>query len=187
MLLRRNFDEAMTKDFIIFDVETTGLSASGGDRIVEIAALKMREARIIGRFYSLVDPKREISSGAFRVNRIDARMLMGAPSSREVLPRFLDFVGGGNLVGHNIDFDLGFLSYELSLMGLSLNKETAFVDTLKLARRFLPHLGQHRLWVVAQALGIKVRQQHRAMADVELTCAVYCKLMQMTRQPSLDI
>ena len=166
---------------MIFDVETTGLSPYGGDRIVEIAALKIRNLVPVDKFYSLVDPEREISFGAFQVNGITPDMLIGAPKSSKVLPRFMEFVGSAGLVGHNVKFDLGFVCSELSLLGLSLPRTTVVVDTLKLSRNLLPQMGRYPLWLVAQTLGVKKNQKHRAMADVELTYRVFSKLLGMAQ------
>ena len=173
-------------EFVVFDVETTGLSPSWGDRIVEIAALKVRNSKPIERFYSFVDPQREISFGAFAVNGITGEMLKGAPTSREILPRFLEFVGDAALVGHNVRFDLSFLCYELSLLSMGLKDKTVIIDTLKMARHLLPDLGRYPLWFVAQSLGITKGQQHRAMADVELTFNVFRRLIEEMGEKNIE-
>lgn len=174
------------KEFVIFDVETTGLSPAEGDRIVEIAALKIKGLVPQEKFYSFVNPEREISFGAFQVNGITPEMLMGAPKSREILPRFFNFLGDAAIVGHNIGFDLGFLCSELSLLGKQLKEETVIVDTLKMARHLLPQLGRYPLWSVATALGIRKSQAHRAMADVELTYEVFRRLVEAKGERSLS-
>ena len=165
------------QEFIIFDVETTGLSPRWGDRIVEIAAIRIKNLKPVENFYSFVDPQKEISWGAFQVNGITEEMLIGAPTAKEILPRFLEFIGRGALIGHNIGFDLSFLCHELSLLGLRLKKETVIIDTLKIARHLLPHLSRYPLWHVAESLGIRKTQEHRAMADVTLTFDVFCRLL----------
>ena len=171
-------NELIKPAFVIFDVETTGLFPETGDRMIEIAALKVTDLQIVDKFYSLLDPQREISLGAYEVNGITPGMLQGAPEAKDVLPRFLKFLGGAHLVGHNIKFDLGFLCHELSLLDMKLHEKTMVVDTLKLARRVLPALGRYPLWLVAESLGIKIEQKHRAMADVELTLQVFQRLME---------
>lgn len=173
-------------EFVIFDVETTGLSPERGDRVVEIAALKVRNSKTLGTFHSLVDPEREISFGAFEVNGISSEMLQGAPKSGEILPDFLEFIKGAVLVGHNVSFDLGFLRKELSLSDLSLNPKTAVMDTLKMARGLMPHLGRYPLWFVAQSLGVEQGQQHRAMADVYLTYEVFFRLIALAEQKGIN-
>jgi DNA polymerase-3 subunit alpha (Gram-positive type) len=174
------------REYVIFDVETTGLFPGFGDRIVEIAALKIKDLEPVDRFSSLLDPQREISYGAFQVNQITASMLKGAPQAQEILPRFLDFVGEAALVGHNVQFDLGFLCHELALVERKLKEKTVVLDTLKMARRFIPRLPSYSLWSVAQSLGVKRNQEHRAMADVELTFAVFARLIGMARRQNIQ-
>jgi len=170
------------RELIVFDVETTGLSPVSGDRVIEIAALKVKDSKPVDKFYSLLDPQREISMGAYMVNGISQEMLSGAPLAGEVLPRFLDFVGDGCLVGHNVQFDLGFLRYELSLIRQGLSKDVLVLDTLKMSRILLPQLRSHRLWLVARELGVSCDQQHRAMADVEMTFSVLQGLLALARK-----
>lgn len=173
------------QEFVIFDVETTGLSPHGGDRIVEIAALKIKNLTPVDKFYSLIDPEREVSFGAFQVNGITSEMLMGAPKSSKVLPRFMEFIGSAGLVGHNVKFDLNFICHELSILGLSLDEKALIIDTLKLSRNLLPQIGRHPLWLVAQTLGVKKNQKHRAMADVELIYQVFSKLIELAEGKDL--
>ena len=178
-------DDLKEKEFVIFDVEATGLSPSGGDRIIEIAAIKINGLRPVEKFYSFVDPERELSFGAFQVNGITDEMLLGAPTSREVLPRFHDFLKGAAIVGHNIRFDLSFLCHELSLIEMKLEEHTVVIDTIKMARHLLPHLGRYPLWFVAHSLGIRKTQGHRAMADVELTFEVFRRLVEAKGERNL--
>jgi DNA polymerase III subunit alpha, Gram-positive type len=166
-------------EFVIFDVETTGLSPRLGDRIIEIAAVKISGLKPVAQFQSLVDPQREISFGAFLVNGISQEMLRGAPTSEEVLPMFLEFLGHSSLVGHNIGFDVSFLSHELGFFGQTIPEDIVFLDTVRLARKLLPDLGIYRLWAIAQGLGIETVQQHRAMPDVELTLKIFLKLLEI--------
>lgn len=165
------------QEFVIFDVETTGLSPAGGDRIIEIAALKVKNLKVQDKFCSFVDPQRDIPFGATQVNGITPEMVSGAPVSEEVLGNFLAFLGNGALVGHNIKFDLGFLCYEISSFGSWLKDGVVVIDTLKMARTLLPSLGRYPLWAVAKALGIEREQKHRAMDDVELTFDVFYRFM----------
>lgn len=165
------------QEFVIFDVETTGLSPVGGDRIIEIAALRVRNLEPVEEFHSLIDPQRNIPADSYRVNGISQDMLVGAPKSSEVLTKFFSFLGNAILVGHNVKFDLGFLCYELALTGKWLGDKTVIVDTLKMSRELLPHVGRYSLWFVAECLGIKKEQKHRAQSDVELTYDVFCRLV----------
>ena len=172
-------------EFVIFDVETTGLSPIDGDRIVEIAAVKVKGAQVVDRFYSLVNPQRSMPLHATQVNNITEEMLLNAPVAADILPQMIHFIGGACVAGHNVRFDLNFLCYELSLIGRRLNDQTPAVDTLKMARDLLPYLSNHKLSYLARSLGVVVDQTHRAMADVELNVAVFLRLMEMAGDKDL--
>ena len=173
-------------EFVIFDVETTGLSPIDGDRIVEIAAVKVKGALVVDKFYSLINPQRTIPSQATQVNNITEDMVAKAPVSADILPEMIHFIGGACVAGHNVRFDLNFLCYELALIGRRLNDQTPAVDTLKMARDLLPYLSNHKLAYLARSLGVVVDQTHRAMADVELTVAVFLRLMEMAGDKDLQ-
>lgn len=166
------------REFIIFDVETTGLSPSFGDRMIEVAAVKVKDSKIIGKFESLINPLRDVPPSATQVNGISGEMLKGKATADQVLPDFYHFLGDASIIGHNIKFDLDFLCYELSLLGLWLKDETAVIDTMKIARTILPHLKRFSLWFLADSLGIKKEQKHRAMEDVLLTYDTLLKLVE---------
>ncbi|MDE2223361.1 MAG: 3'-5' exonuclease [Candidatus Omnitrophica bacterium] len=173
-------------EFVIFDVETTGLSPTDGDRIIEIAAVKVKGAQVVDKFYSLVNPKRPVPAQATQVNNITDEMLAAAPLASDVLPGMIHFIGGACVAGHNVKFDLNFLCYELALIGRRLHDHTPAVDTLKMARDLLPYLSNHKLSYLARCLGVVVNQTHRAMADVEITVAVFLRLLEMAGDKDLQ-
>jgi len=173
-------------EFVIFDVETTGLSHLDGDRIIEIAAVKVKNGQVIDKFYSLINPQRLIPSQATQVNNITDEMVITAPVAAKILPQMIHFIGGACVTGHNVKFDLNFLCYELALIGRRLNDQTPAIDTLKMARDLLPYLSNHKLAYLARSLGVVVNQTHRAMADVELTVAVFLRLLQMATDKDLN-
>ena len=166
-------------EYIVFDVETTGLSVTEGDRIIELAALRFRKGAAVDRIVSLVNPGRPLAPGAQDVNGITEEMVQGAPSAAEVLPRMIEFSANACLVAHNASFDIKFLAYELALGGRKLYDATPVVDTIKMARAFLPYLSSYRLGSLANSLGVKVGLAHRAEADAEITAAVFQRLLAM--------
>jgi DNA polymerase III epsilon subunit len=169
----KNIDEI---EFTIFDTETTGLDPESGDRIVEVAGIKIKGKERIDTFQSLLKPDKPISEAAFQVNHITQDMLKDAPIIEEVMPKFLNFIQGSCLCSYNAGFDLEFLNNELKLMGKNVLEDIVVVDILKMARRFLPRLERYALWFVAERLGIQAQQLHRAFADVELTLEVFNRL-----------
>ncbi len=157
--------------WVVFDVETTGLDPRQGDKICEIAAIKLIENRKVDQFHSLVNPERPISSGAYRVNQITDEMVKDAPTITVILPQFLSFIEGSVLVAYNIGFDLGFIGRETEEKGETL--PPVLVDVLTLARKLMPQIGRFPLGHVAESLGISFPQRHRALADVEVTAKIF--------------
>jgi len=166
-------------EFTIFDTETTGLDPDSGDRIVEIAAIRFKGKERIAFFQKLVNPHREISEAAYNVNHITPKMLEEAQDMKVVMPQFLDFIKGTCLCSYNAGFDTEFLNYELSLLGQRHLNDVIIVDILKMSRRLLPGLERYALWFVAERLGSKIKQAHRALADVEMTLEVFYKLKEI--------
>lgn len=159
--------EATTREFVAFDLETTGLVAQV-DRVVEIGAVRFdASGRELGRFESLVNPERPMSPAAWAVHGISDADLAGAPSARDVLPAFLAFLGDPEttaLLAHNAAFDASFLGRELGRLGPTLPRHKV-IDTLPLARRRLPQAPDHRLDTLARLLGLDPDGSHRALPD----------------------
>ena len=168
-------------EFVIFDTETTGLEFQAGDRIVEIAAVRLKGDARLGSFYSLINSGQPISEAAFNVNKITPVMLAQAPAPDTVIPKFIDFIQGSCLMSYNVGFDLGFLNNELRILNQSQLAGINVVDILKMARRIIPGLERYPLWFVAKELGIKFEQEHRAFSDVELALKVFYKLKEIMR------
>lgn len=156
--------------FTVLDVETTGLSASSGDRICEIALLRLRGGKTLDSFESLIDPERSISPGAAAVNGLSDFHLRGQPLFAQVAERVQALLEGAVLVAHNAPFDLGFLAAEWRR--LRWPPRMGFtVDTLLLARR-LYAFRHNNLADVARALRVRIDREHRAMGDVWTTQGV---------------
>lgn len=163
-------------EFTIFDTETTGLNPKTGDRIVELAGLRFKGKDKIATFQMLVNPGRPISEAAFAVNKISQGMLENAPSIEKIIPEFLNFIQGSCLCSYNAGFDLEFISNEFELNNQKFPQDILVIDILKMARRLLPGLERYALWFVAEKLGCKRKQEHRAFSDVEITLDVFNKL-----------
>lgn len=176
------FDEAV---FTVVDVETTGLFPYSGDKICEIAALKVEPDGSTSRFESLVDPERPLSPEAFSVNGITPEMVKGQPKVDEVLPDFMDFIKGSVLVAYNAAFDLGFLECALGEEKKALG-DFQSIDALRLARRLFPGLKRYNLLNVAQTLHIYPTVEHRAMADVLTTWEVFEAELEALRQQGIE-
>ncbi len=168
-------DMAFDQEFVAFDLETTGLS-SRRDRIIEIGAVILKNGVEVDRFQTFVDPERPLERKIVDLTGITDDMLMGAPKIEEVLPKFLDFIGGRVLVAHNADFDTGFIRAECERLGYEYNYTAA--DTLPLSQNLLTHLNKFKLNIVSNALNLPDFNHHRA-GDDAMTCGlIMAKLME---------
>ena len=176
--------------FTVFDVETTGLAPGAGDRIVEIAGVRIENGKICPEktFLSLINPQRKISWEAQSVNNIQGEDLEKAPTIDIVLPQFLDFARGSILVAHNAQFDVGFLEAEKE-MCWGYNDIPECLCTLCLSRKVHPHEYGHKLENVATRLKIPLPSDplHRALPDVLLTAQVFLKLLSLADIQTLDV
>lgn len=158
--------------FIAVDTETTGLSAVD-DRMIEISAVRFCNFAPDAVFTTLIKADRKISESAARVNHITEDDLKNAPSEKDAMTAFFDFVGADArdgkvcLVAHNAPFDKGFINAAIARNGLNANFR--FEDTAPLSRQLLPDLGNYKLATVAEKLNIQQTQAHRA-ADDALVC-----------------
>ena len=126
---------------VVLDTETTGLSATLGDRIIEIGCVEILDRRISERiFHTYLNPEREVELGATRVHGLTREDLLAKPKFAEVAKEFLDFVAGAEIIIHNADFDVEFLDLELGRARLSPLKEHVgtITDTLFMARELHP-------------------------------------------------
>ena len=169
-------------EFVVLDTETTGLRP-GPNRVIEIAGIRMRGGEVIDSFQSLLNPNRRLPPFIVQFTGITQEMVAGAPGAEQIFPDFLQFIEGAILVGHNIGFDIGFLSYEAQLLGYAFPIDG--LDTIPLARRFLPGLRRFKLDVVAGHLKIPMVNRHRALGDAKVTAAIFLKLLNIARQEGI--
>lgn len=172
----------------VFDVETTGLDANKGHRIIEIAGLRI-EGDVIDEaksFVSLVNPEREIPWEAKQVNKISDDDVLLAPGIEDVLPKFLDFAKGSILVAHNATFDMSFLTKEKELCWGYIDVPECLC-TMRLSRALYPGEFGHSLDAVARRLELQIpTARHRALPDVILTAQALLKMINMAEIKNLE-
>jgi DNA polymerase-3 subunit epsilon len=166
---------------VVLDTETTGLSWERGNRVVEIGCIELLERRPTGRrFQRYLNPGRELEPGAQEVTGLTLEFLSDKPEFGHVAAEFLDFIRGAELIIHNADFDVGFLNYELSLLGSDhgrISDHASVLDTLGLARERFP--GQRNsLDALCRRMGVDNahRKLHGALLDAELLAEVYLSM-----------
>lgn len=165
-------------EYVVFDLETTGLSPWAGDEVIEIGAMKIFGNDLDERntFHTLVNPKRLIPPDASRVNGITNEMVTAAPIIQDVLPKFLEFVGDAYLIAQNARFDMSFLTKYL--VQFKLKRDMEVYDTMIFSRRAFPEEKKHNLDIICSRLGITFddKDRHRSMEDVRLTALAFLKM-----------
>jgi len=157
---------AIPENYVVFDVETMGLTA-GRDKIIEIAAIKYQHFAETDRFETLVNPMTYISPLISGINGITNDMVADSPLIGDVLPGFLAFIADLPLVAHNAPFDVGVVAKECGNTHKKPDNEV--IDTLKLARRCFPMLASHSLDNLKRNLAMEQRVAHRALSDAYAT------------------
>ncbi len=164
----------MLTDYVVLDVETTGLSKHFC-KITEIAALRVRDNRVVDKFQSLVNPECLIPEFITNLTGIDNEMVRYEKPIKQVLPGFLNFLGEDVMVGHNVGFDFGFINHnsEKHLERSLLNNRLC---TIRLSRRLLPDLASRKLASLCDYFEVSNPQAHRAMGDCVATNIIFAKM-----------
>lgn len=155
------------KNFVAFDLETTGLSEN--DEIIEIGLAKVNDGKIIEKFSTLVKPSKRLTKDIVELTGISQRMLDEAPIISDVIDKTKEFIGNDIIVGHNVSFDLSFIGKFIIL-------KNDYLDTLKLTKIFYPFSHTHSLGHIAKYLGIKTDVEHRALDDAITTAMIILKM-----------
>src|SRR5690625_4733264 len=180
-----NSVQAELKDltYVVFDVETTGLS-SVYDTIIEIAGVKIRNGEIIDQFESFANPHRKLPDKIIDITGITDDMLVNAPEVDDVLKKFHAWVDDSILVAHNATFDIGFLNQGYEKIDLP-RISSPVIDTLELARFLFPQLGNHRLNTLCKHLNVELEQHHRAIYDAKATGYLFWKMVELLKEKGI--
>jgi len=165
-------------EVVVFDLETTGLSAVGCE-IIEIGALLVCGGRIIDRFHTYVRPTRPIPQKISELTGIMDCTVKDAPPLDEALPAFFAFAGDRPLVAHNADFDCSFLKAGCARLGIE--RSICSVDTVEMARALLPGLKNHKLNTIAAHFRLTF-EHHRADEDTEVLAEIWFRLCAMLHE-----
>ncbi len=165
----------MTDTYVCIDLETTGLEPKQ-DKIIEIGAARVEGGEIVKTYETFVNPGRKLSGRIIELTGICDEQLSAAPEIDEVLPRILEFIGEDVLLGHSVLFDYSFL--KRAAVNRKLKFEKKGIDTLKIARKYLPELESRSLDFLCRHFCIP-HTAHRALADVLATVSLYRKLEEL--------
>ena len=174
----------LTDSYVALDIETTGLDPRGCE-IIELAAIRIQDSKIVESFSELVRPDSEVSGFITRLTGISNDMLADAPNICEALPRFLEFVGDNVILGHNICFDIGFICDKAARQGRHFNND--YIDTMRISRRLFPEHRTHKLDDLISRFNLKARNEHRALGDTLLTARCYEYMKRHVRRREIEL
>lgn len=164
-----------SKDYVVFDLETTGLD-NATDEITEIGAVKIKNGQISEHWTTLIKPSKPVSAENTKITGITNEMLKDAPNVKEVFPDFMKFIDGTVLVAHNANFDLSFVRKEANAEDYEvLNK---VMDTMVMSRTYVKGLANNKLNTVADHFGV-VFNHHRALSDAYATAEIFIEMMKI--------
>lgn len=170
----------------VIDLEMTGLNART-EKIIEIGAGRIRDGEVVDTYTKLLNPGRELDEKTVQITGITGEMLTGCPTFAQVKEEFLDFIGEDVLLGHNVIFDYSFLKKAvINESPKGTRFERSGIDTLKIARRFLPGDQKKQLTTLCEYYGIEYHA-HRALDDALATFRLYEVLWETYYERGPDI
>ena len=173
---------------VFLDTETTGLSYGDGHRIVEIACIETKDLIPTGNiFHKLINPKRSVPDGAFKVHGFSEAFLKDKETFDQVADEFTGFIKNKKIIIHNAPFDLGFLDGELSEIKKNKIDKQLVIDSLETARNKFPG-ASNSLDALCRKFNIDLskRNKHNALLDCELLREVYINLLDV-KEPKFNL
>jgi len=168
--------------YTVIDIETTGLDPSK-DKIIEVAAIRVKEGSVTDTYSSLINPESLIPDFIVELTGITNEMLTTAPDLITVMTAFRDFIGDDVLLGHNVSFDINFL-YDNFVACFGEPLENNYIDTLPISRKLYLQLTSHKLSVLTDYHKIEHSSFHRALNDCEMTHKLYAIMKEDFGKPS---
>lgn len=175
-VVHNSFPYDLNEEFVVFDLETTGLSPVN-DRITEIGAVIIKRGEISTKFSRLVNPEMPIPTKIVELTGITDDMVKDEDTIEKVLPEFLEFIGDRPIVAHNAEFDWSFIRTNVGRLGIRYLP--AVVDTLQFSRIMLKDLKRHKLETLCRHFKINLENHHRATDDATATAIIFRKLIEM--------
>ena len=187
IVLRGNDTKLLENTYVVFDFETTGFNAAGGDSIIEVGAVKLSNGEIIDKFSRLIDPKRSLPSKITEITGITQQMLDGCDDEETVIKEFIEWYGDLPMVAHNAKFDVSFLEMAYSKYNLGEFKNTV-IDTLELSRVLDNAYARHSLSALVKRYNVPFDEDshHRGDYDAEATAYVFHKMMKKVDSNNLE-
>ena len=165
---------------IVLDTETTGLDYTR-ERIIEFAAIRLENGKIVDEYQTLINPLQHIRKSSMAIHGISEDMVKDAPTEEEVLPKILEFIGDYPIVAHNVIFDYSFLN-EAKMRVTGEPLENPRIDSQAMFKEIAPDLESHGLEALTQRFNVELNNHHRAMADTMGLALAYPKLKKLYLQ-----
>jgi DNA polymerase III epsilon subunit family exonuclease len=172
-------------DFVVFDLETTGAKAPPC-RVTEIGAYRVKGSELAGEYHSLVNPGVPIPEFITGLTGISDEMVRNAPPFSDLAGGLLEFIGDSVLVAHNAPFDMRFLNHEISLVHGKYSVANPSLCTVRLSRKLIPGIENHKLATVANFYSIDLTNHHRASDDARATAKIFIKLLELLRDKGVE-
>ncbi len=169
--------------FAIVDIEATHSKFPEG-RMIEIAVILHNGYEVVGRFHSFVNPGHSIPGFIVNLTKITDEMVANAPKFYQIAPALFKILDGKIFVAHNVSFDYQFLIKEFQAVGMDLKLET--LDTIDLSKNYLPGHPAYGLNKLTKSLGIKMKNHHRAIADVVATEIIFNLILEQAGQSFIE-
>ncbi len=170
-------------DFVVFDIETTGLSSIDCG-IIEIGAVKISKGQVTDKFNTFVNPDMKIPPNITELTGIDDSMIADAPDVKTAVSSFLEFCGDKILIAHNATFDVGFISRAAKVHELPFKNK--YIDTVALSRYVNPELKRHTLDRIATFMGLGDFNHHRACDDAEMLALIFIKMAEKLHKEGIS-
>ena len=164
-------------NYVLVDIETTGLSPVN-DEIIEIGAIKVKDNKIVNEYNQLIKINRKLSTFITNLTGITDEMLKQGKLPNVVFKEFIDFLENDVIIGHNINFDYGFLSNKCKKY-INYNLQNDCIDTMYLAKKLVPNSTNYKLGTLANYFNVSYEGAHRGLKDVEITYEVYNHLRKL--------
>ena len=181
-LITNDKNKSLNTEYVVFDIETTGLSPRF-NKIIEIGAVRIREGRIVDTFSEFVNPEIPIPYSITKLTSIDDSMVMGADTIEKVLPRFYEYIGDASLVAHNATFDTDFIREYARRLGMEF--DFTILDTMTLAHVLIPELGKYTLDRLCKQFSVNLDNHHRANDDAYATAEIFLKMLDMIQKKGI--